>query len=99
MWFRASGLRAAAQADVMSHVGVRARVHALRGEFAVASADRIAVAAQAQLAELVYELLDAHADTVRLVDEPVVGDVGWDAHLVYLRDLQRVGREVLARVA
>ena len=54
--------------------------------------------ADGKLTELVYELLDAHADTVRLVAEPV-RDAGWVAHLDYLRDLQRVGREVLARVA
>jgi hypothetical protein len=55
-----------------------------------------AVTAQARLTELVYELLDAHADTVSLVSE-VGSHAGWDAHLDYLRDLQRVGREVLAR--
>ena len=55
-----------------------------------------AVTAQARLTELVYELLDAHADTVNLC--PTSGlDPGWGAHLDYLRDLQRVGREVLAR--
>ena len=55
-----------------------------------------AVTAQARLTELVYELLDAHADTVSLVSG--IGlEVDWDAHLDYLRDLQRVGREVLAR--
>jgi hypothetical protein len=51
-----------------------------------------------QLARLVYELLDAHADTERLVregsDEP-----GWRSHLGYLRDLQRIGRETLAQGA
>lgn len=57
-----------------------------------------AVTARARLAQLVYELLDAHADTVRLV-AGVESDPGWDAHLDYLRDLQRVGREVLARAA
>jgi hypothetical protein len=43
----------------------------------------------------VYELLDAHGDTMRLADgldaQPL-----WAAHLEYLRDLQRVGREALA---
>jgi hypothetical protein len=47
------------------------------------------------LTALVYELLDAHGDTMRLADgfdaQPV-----WAAHLEYLRDLQRVGREALA---
>ena len=45
--------------------------------------------------ELLYELLDAHVDTMRIAceldDDPV-----WAAHLDYLRDLQRVGREALA---
>jgi hypothetical protein len=49
------------------------------------------------LTELVYELLDAHADTARLASE-LDGDDGWAAHLDYLRDLQRVGREALARI-
>jgi hypothetical protein len=47
------------------------------------------------LACLVYELLDAHYDTARLV-ENVAEDERWHAHLAYLRDLQRVAREVLA---
>jgi outer membrane biogenesis lipoprotein LolB len=50
------------------------------------------------LLSLVYELLDAHQDTVRLgaarTDDPL-----WQAHESYLRDLQRVGREALARYA
>jgi hypothetical protein len=47
------------------------------------------------LVRLVYELLDAHADTARLsgVDP---SDMRWQAHLGYLQGLQRVGREVLA---
>ncbi len=48
------------------------------------------------LTELVYELLDAHQDTARLASELACGD-RWAAHLDYLRDLQRVGREALAR--
>jgi hypothetical protein len=47
--------------------------------------------------EVVYELLDAHEDTIRLAEE-LRGQPLWDAHLDYLRDLQRVGREALARV-
>jgi hypothetical protein len=48
------------------------------------------------LIALVYELLDAHADTARLtLDEAT--DAEWGNHLAYLRDLQRVGREALAR--
>ncbi len=49
------------------------------------------------LTELIYELLDAHADTTRLATDPC-DDPGWEAHLDYLRDLQRVGREVMAGV-
>jgi hypothetical protein len=47
------------------------------------------------LTELVYELLDAHADTARLASLHEL-DERWAAHLDYLRDLQRVGREALA---
>ena len=47
------------------------------------------------LARLVYELLDAHRDTEQLVHESP-SDLQWRAHLSYLRDLQRVGREALA---
>ncbi len=50
-----------------------------------------------QLVDLVYELLDAHADTLALAGE-VEGSMAWDAHLDYLRGLQRVSRETLARV-
>jgi hypothetical protein len=47
------------------------------------------------LTALVYELLDAHGDTMRLADE-LDAQPTWAAHLEYLRDLQRVGREALA---
>ncbi len=61
-------------------------------------ADKRAVIAEGYVTELLYELLDAHVDTMRLADgldaEPM-----WAAHLDYLRDLQRVGREALARAA
>ena len=50
------------------------------------------------LVQLVYELLDAHDDTARLAVGWPSGD-RWAAHLDYLRDLQRVGREALAWVA
>jgi hypothetical protein len=50
------------------------------------------------LAELVYELLDAHLDTVALTDEMPDGPA-WSAHVDYIRDLQRVGRERLARLS
>ena len=50
------------------------------------------------LVALAYELLDAHADTARLAeDEATAAD--WQGHLAYLRDLQSVGRETLARAA
>jgi hypothetical protein len=59
---------------------------------------------QDRLTALVYELLDAHDDTARLAAEQPPGadpssDLRWQAHLAYLRDLQRVGRGMLARDA
>jgi len=48
-----------------------------------------------QLTPLVYELLDAHDDTARLATGQEL-DLRWQAHLGYLRDLQRVAREQLA---
>ena len=51
-----------------------------------------------RLAELAYELLDAHTDTAQLVDG-LPYDPSWAAHLDYLRALQRKGREMLARTA
>jgi hypothetical protein len=51
-----------------------------------------------QLARLVYELLDAHADTEQLVHGPSTRLL-WQTHLHYLRDLQRTGREILAQAA
>jgi hypothetical protein len=50
----------------------------------------------AELTHWVYELLDAHNDTARLAD-PLDLEPEWQAHLDYLRDLQRRGREALAR--
>jgi hypothetical protein len=52
----------------------------------------------AGLVALTYELLDAHADTSRLVADQA-SDAEWQNHLSYLRDLQRVGRGALARAA
>lgn len=49
-----------------------------------------------QLARLAYELLDAHRDTERLVREGA-RELQWHAHVRYLRDLQRVGRQLLAQ--
>lgn len=46
---------------------------------------------------LVYELLDAHNDTAELAAD-LESDPQWEAHLEYLRALQRKGREALAHV-
>jgi hypothetical protein len=48
-----------------------------------------------QLTLLVDELLDAHEDTVRLSADLELG-WRWQAHLCYLRELTRLGRESLA---
>jgi len=50
----------------------------------------------ADLTHLVYELLDAHDDTAQLAADLAI-DPHWRVHLEYLRDLQRHGRESLAR--
>jgi hypothetical protein len=57
---------------------------------------RADASARTDLAALVYELLDAHADTAQLTAE-LMDDPSWAAHLDYLRALQRKGREMLAR--
>ena len=49
-----------------------------------------------EVTALVYELLDAHADTADLAAE-LVDDPRWADHLNYLRALQRAGREALVR--
>jgi hypothetical protein len=49
------------------------------------------------LTDLVYELLDAHVDTIALTDD-LPSSQAWAAHLDYIRDLQRVSRERLARL-
>jgi hypothetical protein len=64
----------------------------------VLDANKSAVIAGGYVSELVYELLDAHVDTMRLAGA-LDDDPAWAAHLDYLRDLQRVGREALARGA
>jgi hypothetical protein len=64
-------------------------------ERAVPNANKTAVTTGAYITELVYELLDAHLDTMGMGRE-LDGDPAWAAHLDYLRDLQRVGREALA---
>jgi hypothetical protein len=48
-----------------------------------------------ELTHWVYELLDAHRDTARMAED-LERDPEWSAHLCYLRDLQRHGREALA---
>ena len=56
---------------------------------------RLAVRSE-ELSRLAYELLDAHSDTQRLVHEQS-NELQWRLHLDYLKDLQRLGREVLAQ--
>lgn len=48
-----------------------------------------------QLTALVYELLDAHLDTLDLAENLL--EERWQAHLDYLRALQRTGRQLMAR--
>jgi hypothetical protein len=64
----------------------------------VLEADAMTRKDRSGLAELVYELLDAHADTIAIADDVSASPV-WAAHLDYIRDLQRVGRERLASLA
>jgi hypothetical protein len=51
-----------------------------------------------QLTGLIYELLDAHADTQRLLQDSALSDLSMCVHLDYLRDLQRVAHGILAHV-
>ena len=53
------------------------------------------VEAARRLESLVYELLDAHHETARLAVD-LEWDPDWSDHLAYLRELQRVSREVLS---
>jgi hypothetical protein len=62
----------------------------------VLDANNSAVSTAGYVTELLYELLDAHVDTIRMACE-LDTDPAWAAHLDYLRDLQRVGREALAQ--
>jgi hypothetical protein len=48
--------------------------------------------------QLVHELLEAHDDTARLAADLAL-DWRWQVHLGYLRDLQRLGRQELARAS
>jgi hypothetical protein len=52
----------------------------------------------AELTALVYELLDAHADTAQLTTGRADEEGAWELHLRYLQDLQRAARERLARL-
>jgi hypothetical protein len=61
----------------------------------VLDANKSLITTSGYVTELVYELLDAHADTLLLARE-LDGDPAWAAHLDYLRGLQRIGREELA---
>lgn len=58
-------------------------------------ANKSLISTSGYVTELVYELLDAHADTLLMARE-LDGDPAWAAHLDYLRGLQRIGREALA---
>ena len=51
-----------------------------------------------RLVVLAYELLDAHRDTEELAST-LAFDETWQAHLDYLRALNRAGRAVLARTS
>jgi hypothetical protein len=53
--------------------------------------------AYADTITLIYELLDAHRDTAEIAQD-LSDDPEWAAHLEYLRALQRIGREMLARM-
>jgi hypothetical protein len=81
------------------HDAVRGRVHHLfhgdGGGRLVLKPSKTQVGSDGYLTALLYELLDAHGDTMLLADE-LDSAPGWAAHLDYLRDLQRVGREALA---
>jgi hypothetical protein len=92
-----TGIQRLAAAGRHAHTAAQA---VLRGATATSGAGdhRPAAAAGAALAELAYELLDAHADTAQLVDG-LPYDPSWAAHLDYLRALQRKGRATLARTA
>ncbi len=51
----------------------------------------------ARLTELTEELLDAHCDTLCLAGA-LSAEPRWEAHLQYLKDLQRVGQRTLAEL-
>jgi hypothetical protein len=61
----------------------------------IPSTDVPACPAPTWVVALVYELLDAHDDTARMVAESA-SEQAWEAHLDYLRALQRRSRQLLA---
>jgi hypothetical protein len=48
-----------------------------------------------EVRQLLSELIDAHVDTVELATR-FSTDAAWSAHIAYIRDLQRLGKETLA---
>jgi len=59
---------------------------------------RLSRAQPAGVADLIYELLDAHGDTAQMA-AALTCDPEWQGHLQYLQALQRKGRETLAQVS
>lgn len=68
-----------------------------RPALTVPVAHRPGAAAAPPFITLVYELLDAHGDTM-LLAAGLEQDLLWSAHLDYLRALQREGRQALAQL-
>jgi hypothetical protein len=56
-----------------------------------------AAARSDDLLDVLTELIDPHTDTVQLIMADERTELEWSAHCDYLRALQRVGRETLAR--
>ena len=56
-----------------------------------------AVARDVSLLDLLSEFVDANADTVCLITADQRTELEWSAHCDYLRALQRLGHETLAR--
>jgi hypothetical protein len=56
-----------------------------------------AVACDVGLLDLLSEFVDANADTVELMTGKHRTELEWSAHCDYLRALQRLGHETLAR--
>jgi hypothetical protein len=73
----------------------RARATAVPGRLSRARAS--ADACDDDTITLIYELLDAHQDTAEIAQD-LCDDPEWASHLEYLRALQRIGREMLARM-